>query len=155
MAKLIYGDRIGRDARLGPGATATIFDAERKNVLLTQRTDNGRWCLPSGAMDPGESAEETCVREIMEETGLEVRVTRLVGIYTSPDLIIEYADGNRWQPVAMTFEAEVVGGELRMSDETTDYGYFLVDRLDEVDLMEHHLWRIQDAFKTLPDAIIK
>jgi len=91
----------------------------------------------------------------MEETGLEVRVTRLVGIYTSPDLIIEYADGNRWQPVAMTFEAEVVGGELRLSDETTDYGYFLVDRLDDVDLMEHHLERIQDAAKTLPDAIIK
>ena len=155
MAKLIYGDRIGRDARLGPGATATIFDAERKNVLLTQRTDNGRWCLPSGAMDPGESAEETCVREVMEETGLEVRVTRLVGIYTSPDLIIEYADGDRCQPIAMTFEADVVGGELRLSDETTDYGYFLVNRLDDVDLMEHHLERIHDAVKTLPDAIIK
>ena len=55
----------------------------------------------------------------------------------------------------MTFEAEVVGGELRMSDETTDYGYFLVDNLDEMNLMEHHLERIQDAIKTLPDAIIK
>ena len=155
MAKLIYGDRIGRDARLGPGATATIFDAERKNVLLTQRTDNGRWCLPSGAMDPGESAEETCVREVMEETGLEVRVTRLVGIYTSLDLIIEYADGDRCQPIAMTFEADVVGGELRLSDETTDYGYFLVDRLDDLDLMEHSLEQIRDAVKNLPDAIIK
>ena len=55
----------------------------------------------------------------------------------------------------MTFEADVVGGELRLSDETTDYGYFLVDRLDDVDLMEHHLERIQDAVKTLPNAIIK
>ena len=155
MSKLIYGNRIGRDARLGPGATATIFDAERKNVLLTQRTDNGRWCLPSGAMDPGESAEETCVREVMEETGLEVRVTRLVGIYTSPDLIIEYADGDRCQAVAMTFGAKVIGSELRLSDETTDYGYFPVDSLNNVDLMEYHLEQIQDAVKNLPEAIMR
>lgn len=152
MSKLIYGDRIGAGARLAPGAAAIIFDENREKVLLTQRSDNGRWCLPGGGMDPG---SESCIRETMEETGLEVRVTRLVGIYTSPDLIIEYADGNCWQPVAMTFEAEVVGGELRLSDETTDYGYFLVDRLDDVDLMEHHLERIQDAAKTLPDAIMK
>ena len=155
MSKLIYGDRIGADARLAPGAAAIIFDENREKVLLTQRSDNGRWCLPGGGMDPGENASEACIRETMEETGLEVRVTRLVGIYTSPDLIIEYADGNCWQPVAMTFEADVVGGELRLSDETTDYGYFLVDRLDDVDLMEHHLERIQDAAKTLPYAIIK
>ena len=155
MSKLIYGDRIGADARLAPSAAAIIFDENREKVLLTQRSDNGRWCLPGGGMDPGESASEACIRETMEETGLEVRVTRLVGIYTSPDLIIEYADGNCWQPVAMTFEADVVGGELRLSDETTDYGYFLVDRLDDVDLMEHHLERIQDAAKTLAYAIIK
>ena len=155
MSKLIYGDRIGADARLAPSAAAIIFDENREKVLLTQRSDNGRWCLPGGGMDPGESASEACIRETMEETGLEVRVTRLVGIYTSPYLIIEYADGNCWQPVAMTFEADVVGGELRLSDETTDYGYFLVDRLDDVDLMEHHLERIQDAAKTLPYAIIK
>ena len=151
----MYGDRIGADARLAPGSAAIIFDENREKVLLAQRSDNGRWCLPGGGMDPGESASEACIRETMEETGLEVRVTRLVGIYTSPALIIEYADGNCWQPVAMTFEADVVGGELRLSDETTDYGYFLVDRLDDVDLMEHHLERIQDAAKTLPYAIIK
>ena len=49
-------------------------------------------------MDPGESAEEACIREAMEETGGEVRVTRLVGIYTSPHLIMEYDDGNRSSP---------------------------------------------------------
>ena len=155
MSKLIYGDRIGTDARLAPSATAIIFDKTREKVLLTQRSDNGRWCLPGGGMNPGESAEEACMRELMEETGLDVRVTRLVGIYTNPDLVIEYADGKRWQPVAMTFEAEAVGGKLRLSDETTDYGYFSVDSLDDVDLMEHHLVRIQDAVINSPGAIMK
>lgn len=92
-------------------------------------------------MDPGEGADETCVREVREETGLDVRVTRLVGVYTSPDIMVEYADGNRIQPVAFSFEAEVIGGELGLSDETTEYGYVAIDELDTVDLMEPHRQR--------------
>ena len=92
--KIIQGERVASQARLRPGASAIIFDSSREKVLLTRRSDNGRWCLPGGGMDPGESAEETCVREALEETGLQVRVTKLVGIYTSPNIMVEYADGN-------------------------------------------------------------
>jgi 8-oxo-dGTP pyrophosphatase MutT (NUDIX family) len=145
MAKLIQGDRAGKNAVLRPGASAIIFDDAREKVLLTRRADNGRWCLPGGGMDPGESAEETCVREALEETGLHVAVTRLVGIYTSPNLVVEYADGNVFQPVAFSFEAKIIGGELQLSDETTEFGYFAVDALDSVDLMEVHQQRIVDA----------
>ena len=59
--------------------------------------------------------------------------------------MVEYPDGNRIQPVAFSFEATVVGGELGLSDETTEYGYISVDELDTVDLMEHHRERIEDA----------
>ena len=155
MSKLIYGERVGKTARLAPGASVVIFDDDRQKVLLTRRADNGRWCLPGGSMDAGESAAETAVREALEETGLEVRVTRLVGIYTSPDVIVEYADGNRYQPVAMTFEAEVVGGELTLSDETTEFGYFAIDELDRMDLMEHHVQRVRDAFQNLESTFVR
>jgi len=147
MAKLIQGDRVGRNGVLRPGAAAIIFDDSRQRVLLTRRTDNGRWCLPGGGMDPGESAEEACVREVLEETGLRVRVTRLIGVYTSPHLAVEYSDGNLVQPVAFSFEARVTGGELQLSDETTDFGYIPVDQLHSVDVMENHLQRIQDALQ--------
>ncbi|HEU0020965.1 MAG TPA: NUDIX domain-containing protein [Dehalococcoidia bacterium] len=155
MSNLIQGERVGRQGKLRPGASAIIFDYARQSVLLTRRTDNGRWCLPGGGMDPGESADETCVREVLEETGLEVRVTRLVGIYTSPNILVEYPDGNKIQPVAFSFEAEVIGGELGLSDETTDYGYISVAELDTVDLMEHHRQRIDDALKNLPAAVFR
>jgi 8-oxo-dGTP pyrophosphatase MutT (NUDIX family) len=155
MAKLIYGERIGRDAILTPGCSAIVFDAAREKVLLTRRTDNGRWCLPGGRMDPGESAAETCIREVREETGLEVRVVRLIGIYTSPDHIIEYADGDRSQLVAMSFEAEVIGGEPGLSDETTEIGYFAVADLEGMDLMEHHRERIRDALAARPVAFVR
>ena len=97
--------------------------------------------------DPGESAEETCVREALEETGLQVRVTKLVGIYTSPNIMVKYADGNGIQPVSFSFAAEVIGGELSLSDETTEYGYFPVNALDTIDLMEHHRQRIEDTMQ--------
>ena len=122
MSELIQGDRVARGATLRPGASVLIFDQRREQVLLTRRTDNGLWCLPGGGMDPGESAEEACIREALEETGLQVRVTKLVGVYTSPNIVVQYADGNRIQPVAFSFEAEIVGGELGLSDETTAYG---------------------------------
>ncbi len=143
--KIIHGERVASQAKLRPGASAIIFDSTRQNILLTRRSDNGRWCLPGGGMDPGESAEETCVREALEETGLEVQVTKLVGVYTSPNIMVEYSDGNRVQPVSFSFEAKVIGGELSLSDETTEFGYFSVDELGALDLLEHHRQRIADA----------
>jgi 8-oxo-dGTP pyrophosphatase MutT (NUDIX family) len=155
MVKLIYGNRIGKNTNLRVSATSLIFDEDRVNVLLIRRSDNGRWSLPGGGMDPGESAEETCVRETIEETGLVVRVIRLVGIYTSPDVIIEYEDGNRWQSVGFNFEAVVTGGELSRKEETVNLGYFPINSLEDLDLMENQMERILDAAKNLPAAIIK
>ena len=155
MAKLIHGDRIGKRGVLRVGASSIIFDESREKVLLTKRTDNGRWCLPGGGMDPGESIEEACVREAYEETGFHVKVTRLVGVYTTPDLVVEYADGNVIQPVALSFEATVTGGEMGLSDETTDVGYFSVEEMGSLDLMENHAERIRDAMQNLETSFVK
>ncbi len=155
MTKLIVGERIGREARLRVGTAAVIFDPTRQKVLLTQRTDNGRWCLPGGMMEPGESASEGCVREVWEETGLQVTVLRLIGIYTSPHRITEYPDGNRVQYTSFCFEAAVIGGELGLSDETTAYGYFSRAEINEIDLMEHHIERVEDAFANAVATFIR
>ena len=155
MSELIYGDRIGKGGQLRPGSSAIIYGENKEQVLITRRTDNGRWCLPGGGMDPGESAAEACAREVLEETGLIVRVGRLVGVYTTPNMVIVYSDGNRIQPVAFSFEAQAIGGELSLSDETTEYGYYSVDEMKQLDMMEHHLERIVDALAGQEATIVK
>ena len=155
MTKIIYGDRIARLGKLGVGCSAAIFDDERQKVLLTRRSDNGLWCLPGGHMEPGESPAETCIREVKEETGLDVRVVRLVGIYTDPNRMIEYADGTRYHMVTMTFEAEPFDGELTVSDETTAYGYFSLEEIVGMELMANNQERITDAFAGVDAAFVR
>lgn len=155
MATLHFGERVAREAPVMVGASALILDETGERVLLTRRTDNGRWCLPGGRMDPGESLAETCVREVREETGLEVEVVRLVGLYSSPDVLVEYADGNRRQIVAAHFLVRVLGGELGLSDETTEAAYFSWNEMEALDLMEHHQPRIADSFAGQEAAFIR
>jgi 8-oxo-dGTP pyrophosphatase MutT (NUDIX family) len=155
MAQLRFGDRIARGATVQFGASALILDTAGERVLLTRRADNGRWCLPGGRLDPGESVAEACVREVLEETGLEVEVVRLIGLYSSPDLLVEYADGNRRQIVAAHFLVRVLGGSLGLSDETTEYGYFSRAELEALDLMEHHRPRIADSFAGQEAAFVR
>ena len=155
MSEYRFGERIGKAGTLRVGASALIFDEARERMLMTRREDNSRWCLPGGGMDPGESAAETCAREVLEETGLEVNVTRLVGIYTTPDMLVEYPDGNKIQPVSFSFEAEITGGELGLINETIDFGWYTVVEIEGMDTLEHHLTRIHDAVKNLPEAVFR
>lgn len=155
MAKVISGERIGKNARLRVGCSAVIFESGGGRILLTRRADNGRWCLPSGAMDPGESASEACEREVWEETGLHVQVVRLVGVYSSPHRIVTYPDGNRWQVVALHFLAKVTSGALQLSAETTDFGYFSEAEMESMDIIETHRERITDSFASQREAFIR
>ena len=155
MAKYLCGERIGATAGIRVGCSAIIWDEQREKILLTQRTDNGRWCLPSGGLDAGESIEETCIHEVLEETGLVVQIGRLIAVYSTPHRIIAYADGNRYQMIAFSFEAHITGGHLQLSDETTDFGYFSLDEIRHMDVMEPHIERIEDALRAEPTTIVK
>lgn len=68
---------------LVPSANAVVINDDGA-VLLIRRSDNGNWALPGGAMDLGESLPGTAVRETLEETGIDVVITGLVGMFTDP-----------------------------------------------------------------------
>ena len=138
-----------------PGVGAVIFD-DQGGVLLEHRSDNGWWGLPGGAVDIGESVSEAVVREVKEETGLTVSIKRLVGIYSDPALhtIAQYPDGNVVQYVSILFECEYVHGELRISGESTDIGYFAIDGLPPNTLPGHRI-RVHDALTKTREPFLR
>jgi ADP-ribose pyrophosphatase YjhB (NUDIX family) len=96
MVKVISGERIAKEGHLAIGCSAFVFDSKREKVLLIQRSDDGKWAVPGGAMMAGESLSEACAREVLEETGLKIKVNRLLSVYTSPHRLLTYPDGNKW-----------------------------------------------------------
>jgi ADP-ribose pyrophosphatase YjhB (NUDIX family) len=154
MTQILYGPRLGKEGELRVGCSATIFDENREKVLLTQRTDNGHWCLPGGHMESGESAAEACEREVLEETGLKVRASRLLGVYSNPDQLVIYKDGNKAFFVVLNFEAEILEGKLGLSDETTAYGWFSLAEMQSMPMHANHQQRVEDALRG-GDAVMK
>ena len=155
MVQFIYGERVGKLGRLAVGCSAAILDSTGNKILLVHRADNGRWAVPGGYMEPGESAPEAAAREVLEETGLQVRVGRLIAVYSNPNILVEYPDGNRYQIVALYFAAEPVGGELRPSSETTEVGYFSLDEIEHLEMGRFDRQRVADAFARQEAALVR
>ena len=127
------------------GTNGILFN-EKGHVLLQKRADVGFWELPGGKVDPGETVEQGAVREVLEETNLQVEVVRFVGVYSDPALncIMRYPDGSLVHYVTLLFECRRLSGELRISDESTDIGYFPTDDLPP-DTLVSQLALIQDT----------
>lgn len=154
--KYHVGKGICKQGQLAVGCSAVIFDSKHERILLVRRADNGRWTVPGGYMEPGESLTEACAREVLEETGLQVKVTRLISVYTTPDILLEYPDGNRLQLVVLHFETEPTGGELRTSDETTELKYFTQAETLELEMIDGlNRVRIADSFTAQQTTIVR
>src|SRR5690606_9966945 len=97
--------------RIVPAVTAVVVNAGR--VLLGRRVDNDLWALPGGAIDVGESGPDAAVRETKEETGLDIEIVGLVGVYTDPGHVIAYDDGEVRQQFSVCYAGRHIGGHLR------------------------------------------
>jgi ADP-ribose pyrophosphatase YjhB (NUDIX family) len=114
---------------LVPSVTAVVPD-DRGHILLVHRTDNDLWALPGGGMDLGERIADAVVREVKEETVIDVEVTGVVGLYTNPNHVMAYDDGEVRQQCSVCFTARMVGGRLSTSSETRQVRFVAPDQLD-------------------------
>lgn len=127
--------RVGHEKVILVFAGGCVFDSSGR-VLLQRRGDSKKWGFPGGAIEIGETPEMAAIREIKEETGLDVRVSGLVGIYT--DCNMEYPNGDKAQSLCIFYELEMIGGKLRCDDlETVDLQYFDFDEMPELFCKQH------------------
>ena len=108
------------------GTDAAIFN-ERGEILLMERSDGRGWCLPCGFVEPNETPVEGVVREVREETGLEVRVQRLVGVFTRKPS----AKHGPHTIIMIVHLCEIVSGELTLSHEGLALRYWPIDEMHD------------------------
>ena len=124
-------------------AVAAVVRDESGRLLLIERTDNGLWAVPGGAQDIGETTREAVVREVREETGVEVEVTGIAGIYSDPRHVIAYDDGEVRQEFSIVFRARPVGGQLRPSAESRQAQWVTPDEIERLAIEPSMRMRIQ------------
>lgn len=112
-----------------PSANVVVVN-DTGALLLIRRTDNDNWALPGGAMDLGESLVDAARRETAEETGIQVQITGLVGIYTDPRHVIHYTSNDEVrQEFSVVFTARPISGQPTPSDESREVHWVAPDQV--------------------------
>jgi ADP-ribose pyrophosphatase YjhB (NUDIX family) len=132
-----------------PSTTAVVTD-EQARILLVKRRDNDLWALPGGGMDLGESIVDTAVREVKEETGLDVEVTGLIGVYTNPRHVMAYTDGEVRQQFSLCFTTHLIGGQLQVDSESTDIAWTRPQDIESLNMHPSMRLRIQHYLEHRP-----
>lgn len=127
-----------------PSVVAVVTD-DAGRVLLIHKTDNGLWALPGGGHEIGESISETVVREVREETGYDVAVHAISGIYTDPGHVMAYDDGEVRQQFSIAFLADLIGGSPTTSSESSDVKWLTREQIERLDMHPSMRMRLQHA----------
>ncbi|KFN03504.1 NUDIX domain-containing protein [Bacillus clarus] len=128
-------EKVGHDYVFLNFAGGCIFN-ELGEVLLQKRGDSGAWGFPGGAMELGESAAETAIREIKEETGYDVEISELIGVYTK--YFQTYPNGDQAQTIGIFFKFSIVGGSRKVDgDETLDLKFFSLHQMPSLFNEQH------------------
>ncbi|MEW1913627.1 NUDIX domain-containing protein [Kitasatospora sp. NPDC085895] len=132
----------GRSTPLHSVSVAGVVIREDGNVLVIRRADNSTWEPPGGVLELGESVEAGVCREVLEETGVEVAVERLTGVYKNMALGV----------VALVFRCRPVGGVPSVSDESTVVQWLPADEA-VAKMGDMYAIRVRDALATGDPAV--
>ena len=103
--------------------------------------------MPGGTLDFGESSTSCAIREVREETGLQIRIKGLIGTYTNPHILIAYSDGEVRQELTFVYAAEIESGELKIDDESKQAAWVSLSSAIELPLAESQRRRLKDVLE--------
>ena len=104
-------------------------------ILFQRRADNGKWGLIGGLVEMNETYEQAALREIREETGLEVKLDSFLGIFHNHDMV--WSNGDAAHVISAMFTASIVDGDPRIDEESLELRFFGTDELPELFAEDH------------------
>jgi ADP-ribose pyrophosphatase YjhB (NUDIX family)/quercetin dioxygenase-like cupin family protein len=119
------------------------------HILFIKRKDSGKWSLPGGTHEYGESLTETGIRELKEEVGYETEIESLVGTYTDPNILIEYSDGEVRQEFTFLYLGRIVRGQLQIDDESTEATWVPISKIYDLKMAKSQEQRVEDVLDYL------
>lgn len=120
---------VGHDLVMTVGC-GVLIENENGEVLLQRRSDTGEWCVPGGALEPGETYIEAATRELSEEVGIKVSGLKLFGLYSGADREIHYPNGDVVYSLSVIFITRSFTGEISDSDsEVLEHRFFDKDSI--------------------------
>ena len=148
-----YHDPGAPDANsLVVGSSAIVVDDENR-IILQRRSDSGNWALPGGVMDIGETLADSAIREVKEETGFDVQIERIVGVYSDPGHVFAYDDGEVRQEFSICLACTIAGGSLQVSSESTAVDLFAFEDVADMQMHESIRIRIRDYLDGKPPVL--
>lgn len=111
-------NKVGHDLLLLPSVTVLVFNTEGQ-VLLVRHADKNVWVAPGGMIEVDETPEQAARREMQEETGCEVTLLGILGVYGGPAFRVQYQNEDEVAYVMTVFEARITGGELKPDGQET------------------------------------
>lgn len=132
-------------------AVSALVRNKLGQILMIHRADSRKDSIPGGGMEVGETPARAAVREVKEETGIDITVTGLVGVFSNPQHVIAYDDGEVRQEFSICFTAEPVGGELRTSTESKAVGWIEPESLVNLNIHPSIRLRIERGLEGHPE----
>jgi ADP-ribose pyrophosphatase YjhB (NUDIX family)/quercetin dioxygenase-like cupin family protein len=137
------GSTTPRPNSLRPAVAVAVVN-ENRDILLVQRADSGKWSMPGGVLELNEDIEGCAIREVKEETGLEIKVEGLVGTYTNPDVLIAYSDREIRREFTIVVAARAEVGELAADSESTKVAWVQLEQALDLPMAPSQQRRITD-----------
>jgi 8-oxo-dGTP pyrophosphatase MutT (NUDIX family) len=125
-------EKVGHEILQIPSVAAILRD-ENERILFVKSVESGIWCLPAGAIDLGETPSEAVEREVFEETGLQVKPTRIISVCGGRDFRFVYPNGDAVEYFIVVFECHITGGQLFARDgEVSELRYFPAEEIPDL-----------------------
>lgn len=134
---------------LKPAVAVAILNESKKQILMLKRADSGNWTLPGGTVELNENLTDCAIREVKEETGLNIKILDIIGTYTNPNIRTKYSDGEVRREFTIVYYGVSTDNEVKIDEESTEYSWIKFEDIKNYSITTSQIRRIFDIIDFL------